>query len=110
MPVYIVNLLENYIVSNISQIHNINLEHYKHINFHFFGCINFHYYKIHSLKEGNVGGKQGAKLLQYAEKYKLLKDEMAFTFFDYYYKVFGPNFIYSDDENWRGHVFKIMQQ
>ena len=44
------------------------------------------------------------------EKYKLLKDEMAFTFFDYYYKVFGPNFIYSDDENWRGHVFEIMQK
>ncbi|PWB88337.1 bifunctional glycosyltransferase/CDP-glycerol:glycerophosphate glycerophosphotransferase [Methanobrevibacter thaueri] len=44
------------------------------------------------------------------EKYKLLKDEMAFTFFDYYYKVFGPNFLYSDDENWRGHVFKIMQE
>ena len=43
------------------------------------------------------------------DKYKLLKDEMAFTFFDYYYKVFGPNFLYSDDENWRGHVFKIMQ-
>ena len=43
------------------------------------------------------------------DKYKLLKDEMAFTFFDYYYQVFGPNFLYSDDENWRGHVFKIMQ-
>lgn len=44
------------------------------------------------------------------DKYKLLKDEMAFTFFDYYYKVFGPNFLYSDDENWRGHVFEIMQK
>lgn len=44
------------------------------------------------------------------EKCKLLKDEMAFTFFDYYYKVFGPNFLYSDDENWRGHVFEVMQK
>ena len=44
------------------------------------------------------------------EKYKLLKDEMAYTFFDYYYKVFGPNFLYSDDENWRGHVFEVMQK
>ncbi|MBR4448490.1 bifunctional glycosyltransferase family 2 protein/CDP-glycerol:glycerophosphate glycerophosphotransferase [Methanobrevibacter sp.] len=44
------------------------------------------------------------------EKYTLLKDEMAYTFFDYYYKVFGPNFLYSEDDNWRGIVFKIMQK
>ncbi len=44
------------------------------------------------------------------EKYILLKDEMAYTFFDYYYKVFGPNFLHSDDENWRGFIFKIMQK
>ena len=43
------------------------------------------------------------------EKYKLLKDEMAFSFFRYYYRVFGPNFIYSDDENWRGIIFNIMK-
>ncbi|MBP3791496.1 MAG: bifunctional glycosyltransferase family 2 protein/CDP-glycerol:glycerophosphate glycerophosphotransferase [Methanobrevibacter sp.] len=44
------------------------------------------------------------------EKYKLLKDEMAYTFFDYYYKVFGPNFLHSKDDNWRGIVFEIMQK
>jgi CDP-glycerol glycerophosphotransferase len=44
------------------------------------------------------------------EKYILLKDEMAYTFFDYYYKVFGPNFLNSEDENWRGIVFNLMQK
>ena len=44
------------------------------------------------------------------EKYKLLKDEMAYTFFDYYYKVFGPNFLHSKDDNWRGIVFDVMQK
>lgn len=44
------------------------------------------------------------------EKYTLLKDEMAYTFFDYYYKVFGPNFLYSKDDNWRGIVFEVMQR
>lgn len=43
------------------------------------------------------------------EKYILLKDEMAYTFFDYYYKVFGPNFLSSEDDNWRGIVYDVMQ-
>lgn len=44
------------------------------------------------------------------EKYIALKDEMANTFFDYYIKVFGPNFLNSDDENWRGIVYEVLQK
>ncbi|MBE6498979.1 MAG: bifunctional glycosyltransferase family 2 protein/CDP-glycerol:glycerophosphate glycerophosphotransferase [Methanobrevibacter thaueri] len=44
------------------------------------------------------------------EKYIHLKDEMADTFFDYYNKVFGPNFLSSDDPNWKEVVYPIMKQ
>ena len=44
------------------------------------------------------------------EKYIDLKDEMADTFFDYYIKVFGPKFLDSPNENWRGFVYDVIQK
>lgn len=44
------------------------------------------------------------------EKYVLLKNEMAYSFFDYYYNVFAPRFVYSDNENWRSFIYDIMQK
>ena len=44
------------------------------------------------------------------EKYADLKNEMAETFYDYYIKVFGPAFLNSANENWRGFVFDVMQE
>lgn len=44
------------------------------------------------------------------EKYQVLKDEMAFMYFNYYYDVFAPRFLNSPDENWRGANFPAMQR